>query len=414
MKYFFVKGRFILVLVLVPFVFFFPSLFTYFAQDDFFLLSVSRINVLSDVLAFFIPRPEVVWYRPLSSQIFFFVARSLFGLQPIFYHLAVITTHVVTMIWLYKLLVRLSLRRELSFLSAMVYGSHQIHVVSISWLASYSFVLGPLFLVLLLYYSHSFRFTKALLIFILGVLTTEFFIMLTPLYSWNEFIFTGKINIKRFFWFSTVSVAVVYLRLVAFPARFSSELYTLGNLNKFVPTLKFYLLRIGGTPLLYDTLPLLLQLLSFLSVVICVGFLIAGIYAVYQARISLPKWLLVWSGVALASLFPFLLLSSHVAPYYLSFTLLTLIPVIIWFISHSKFFKKLVLGRILLLIFLFVNTVGIFWTYETHWIFRRAKLAQKLVEQRDFTHEVGSEEYISLGADSAIQVFESHLNFLRR
>ena len=151
MKYFFVKGRFILVLVLVPFVFFFPSLFTYFAQDDFFLLSVSRINVLSDVLAFFIPRPEVVWYRPLSSQIFFFVARSLFGLQPIFYHLAVITTHVVTMIWLYKLLVRLSLRRELSFLSAMVYGSHQIHVVSISWLASYSFVLGPLFLVLLLF-----------------------------------------------------------------------------------------------------------------------------------------------------------------------------------------------------------------------------------------------------------------------
>jgi len=406
MKWLFRQNRFIFLLGCAPVLFFFSSLFTYFAQDDFFLLSVSKAANLNNLFEFFIPRPDVVWYRPLSSQVFFFTARLLFGLQPFFYHLIVFVTHATVIIFLYKLLLRFGLNNKLSFVSALAYGIHQIHVVSLSWLATYSFVLGPLFLVLLLYYSNLFRYKQSLLVYFAGMLTTEFFIVFMPLYTWNEFIYTGKINKIKSFSFAAVSAFILYLRFVAFPTQFSSDLYKFALANEIFPTLKFYLFRIFGIPLLYDILPLILQLVSFISVILCVGFVLVGIYQSYTSKLTIPKWVWLTGGTSLVSLFPFMLLTSHVAPHYLSFTLITLLPIFSWFISRARLINVRV-WTIVFMAFLFSNTIGIIWTYQTHWIFRRAKLAEKLVQQQNFIHPVGSEEYVSLGANSAAQDFGS-------
>ena len=66
--------------------------------------------------------------------------------------------------------------------------------------------------------------------------------------------------------------------------------------------------------------------------------------------------------------------------------------------------KLLKVGVVLL--FLLIQGIGIFWTYNTHWIFQRAILAKTLVEKKSYFHEVGSEEYFSLGANTAAEVYK--------
>lgn len=55
--------------------------------------------------------------------------------------------------------------------------------------------------------------------------------------------------------------------------------------------------------------------------------------------------------------------------------------------------------------FLVQQLIGARWTYATHWVFSRARLAQELVEKNELVAPIGSEEYFALGANAAAEVF---------
>src|SRR3989344_238341 len=60
----------------------FPALFTYFSQDDFTHLLISRVDGLGELWRFFIPVTTAIFYRPLSIQLSTWAMVSLFGLRP--------------------------------------------------------------------------------------------------------------------------------------------------------------------------------------------------------------------------------------------------------------------------------------------------------------------------------------------
>src|SRR3989344_2589586 len=72
---------------LLSLIIFHKSLSVFFFQDDFFLISLSRANSLKDFMTFFVPRNDVIYFRPISLQMFYFFMFKLFGMKLIYYHL---------------------------------------------------------------------------------------------------------------------------------------------------------------------------------------------------------------------------------------------------------------------------------------------------------------------------------------
>src|SRR4030065_1319697 len=79
----------LLLIILLSFVIFYPSLFSFYTNDDFFLLKISNAKTITDVINFYNLKqgPEGLgMYRPLAMQSFFMLAWKIFDLNPLGLH----------------------------------------------------------------------------------------------------------------------------------------------------------------------------------------------------------------------------------------------------------------------------------------------------------------------------------------
>lgn len=390
--------------ICVVFILFFPSLTTYFVQDDFWLLAISKVRQISDFGFLFIPRTDAVWYRPLSSQIFFAFGQWVFGLNPIPYHMLVFITHFFTAWCLYRLLLILKQSRETGWLTAFLYLTHQAHVISLSWLAAYSFILGPLLIVLTLIFFLQKKYVLAFIMGTLGAMTNEVNLLvpffLLPFIDFNDVKNRNK-NCFLLVSFALMSILVVFLRKIAYPSEIITELYRFHISVGVFSTLKFYILRLISVPLLFDEMSLLSQVGILFLVLLFIGTVSLAIAKswIKEKRLSLLFLYLTGIGVA-----PFIFLADHLAPHYLSFSLLGWSAFMAFglqaFLKGKKWLYTICIG-----VYLIVQFFGSQWTYKTHWLFTRAKLAQTLVSEEKLMHPIGSEEFYSLGANAASEVF---------
>ncbi|RJR30264.1 hypothetical protein C4564_00750 [Candidatus Microgenomates bacterium] len=392
----------------LPAILFFPSLFYYFVQDDFYLLLISQAKTLNEFFLFFIPLADTVWYRPLSSQVFFFVSQLIFGANPFPFHLIVLVTHLLTIWFLYKLLVAFNIAKISAKIGALFYGMHQIHTVSLSWLSAYSFILGPMFLVLFFYTVHKKKYFVSGLYFLLGLLTTEVFVVALPMLYLYERLLQQKTSKLIWVFCTLVTILLFSLRFILFPTQQSTDLYAISLGNNLFASLKFYLFRMIGVPLGFTSLPEAQKSMVVMFILIIVIMFFLGSKRIWNQSTQRPrlKFFLLWN---LVGLFPFLILPNHQAPHYASFALLGLAGLFSMVMSPNinHFRPKLTFAIIVVLLFV-SNLLGVQRTYATHWIFSRARLAEKLVESNHLVHWVGSEEYFSLGADAAYEYFKTH------
>lgn len=56
--------------------------------------------------------------------------------------------------------------------------------------------------------------------------------------------------------------------------------------------------------------------------------------------------------------------------------------------------------------YLGIQSISLYNTYTSHWIIRRSFLAEELIKNNIFKGVVPSEEYFSLGANKAFDVYE--------
>src|SRR3989338_11085658 len=59
------------------------SLNYFFFQDDFFEINISRADNVNEYLNFFKFRNDIIAYRPISLQNYFFISHHIFGLNPL-------------------------------------------------------------------------------------------------------------------------------------------------------------------------------------------------------------------------------------------------------------------------------------------------------------------------------------------
>ncbi len=386
-----------------------PALFSYFFQDDWFTFSISEAKYLKDFLFFFTPRLDVIYYRPLGMQVYFFVMKSVFGINPIYFRLSTFLIYTFNGLLIYKLLEEFKFSKKVSLFSAIIYTGSVVTYIPFFWSATFPFVLGPTFFLLsFLSYIKSNNFKLKILSFVFffyGLLTLEEVVILPGiLIIWdilNRKDLAGKI--KYWLLFILPILPYVYLRLIAFPVPLE-ETYTVKI--SFLSTIRSYLLwsfnwaeeivRQFVAPFIlnkdfirsfsYFINIWLIETLVFILIFFILPFFLK-LKDTFGRKLLVKlftKIEIIGISIYVLGLVPLILFSNHTYPYYLPIPL-------IGFAIFIAFQTEFLLGKIknqwkgnliiisLILLWLFASRSTIKFNELTHWAPRRAILAKNAV-----------------------------------
>lgn len=158
-------------------IYYFPSMSSFFAEDDFSHLYAASRTSPTDICAMF--KPHTFFYRPLSTPVYFGITLRLFGLSPLSYHLSALCLFCVNVLlafWLGRCIFRDSTS---GFLVALLYLTRGVHFDTVTWISIFQ---EPLmcffsFLCLLLYVKYSLGKTRWLFLsvitYVLACLSKE-------------------------------------------------------------------------------------------------------------------------------------------------------------------------------------------------------------------------------------------------
>ncbi|MBI3379793.1 hypothetical protein HY029_03510 [Candidatus Gottesmanbacteria bacterium] len=380
----------------------------YFFQDDWFTLRISQVKNLSEFYQFFIPRNDIIYYRPLGMQVPFFILRLLFGLNPLPFHILTIVTHAVNIVLVY-LLIRL-IRKD-SFtacLSSFLYAVSAIHYIPMFWSSTYAFILGPTYAVAsLIFFILSFRkkenlfYCLSLVSFFIGLFVNEMLTVLPIILLLTQFYF-NKLNIKRLLpFFLTVFILLTW-RFYIFPPPVR-DAYQLGIGKELLNNIKAYILWSFNWPeemkaqfiTFFNINPQFIRefswyfwpfIITFLTSIILM-FLIP-LFLIFSKGYHLGKLLIYSSLWFITGLLPVIFFTQHSFSYYLP---ISIIGLLLLLSSMFKYLFDLIHKTSKELAFILIMILLINWSYCTyitidfnakiHWAPRRAELSKTLVTE---------------------------------
>lgn len=236
-----------LLLFLVSFAVYLPSLKSEFVWDDIEVITKNNIsydpsNIIYYVVPTEIETKEARYYRPVV-YVSWVTDSAIWKMSPLGYHLSNIVFNSISVVLFYFFVILLlgELRpggnEAAVFLSALLFAVHPMHVESVSWIAGRTDVFCALFLFLGLIfhiysYKHSWLFVLAGLGFLLSVFSKEVAIVFPLLITALDLMggkFFRRGNILKYSFYIVVLLIYFYLRAKAFsiPA-FNDEIVSEG------------------------------------------------------------------------------------------------------------------------------------------------------------------------------------------
>lgn len=376
---------------------FWPSFFSYFFQDDWFSLSISRAKNPAEFVNFFLPRSDVIYYRPLGMQVPFFLVQSIFGLQPFPFRLATLFIHFLNGYLVYRLLFFFVKEKRLSEVGAFLYLTSATHMIVFFWAATFAFVLGPLFYFLCFWWFLIGKHRLSLVAFILGLLTNELVITLPMILlvgTWAKLVKQKKWRLLMPY-FITAAVYVVVRFVTRFPTSGGYTLLT--SVHQLFLNLRNYVLWSLNWPdeihnqfvsffilnplFVKNFLPYLL--IFSLSTFICLSVFVFAPLA-WGSRKNINRQQ-VWFGMVwfLFTLSPVLYFSKHYFSYYVPIPLFGLLMIGCGLFLALK--KQQFVSSILLCLVAVAWYVAAWTTIrldlKIHWAPQRAVRAEKVVNR---------------------------------
>ena len=381
-----------------------PTFSAYFFQDDWFSLLISKAKNIREVLGFFLPRNDVIYYRPLGMQLPFFVFQTLFGLNPLPFKIATFTIHLINGFLVYRLLKFLLKDQQLASFGAIFYLTSATHLIIFYWAATFAFVLAPFFYFLSFLLFVFKRRRLSFLVFILGLTANELLITL-PLILTIWLIKSGELRSK---WRQILPHWLAELTYLGFRTTLAkpptSEGYTfLTSVHQFFLNLRNYLLWAFNWPdeingqfvsfwklnpqfvVNFHTYFTILVVATFVFLLFMIGF---PIFLRFKKRstVSTPQ-LSIWGSIwFIITLSPVLYFAKHYFSYYLPIPLFGLILFSLAFFTQAtdNLISKRLRNGILFLVLAFWY-IAAFSTVRTdidiHWAPRRAKISKALSVQ---------------------------------
>ena len=254
----------ILLLILILGFFFLlyqPSFTSFFSQDDFYYLSLARANSLVDVVNFFNPQTqEVFYFRPLGTQLFFLVAHGLpTALAPIALRLVALSFHLANFYLIFKLLRKILKQEQLAMVLAGAYLIAPLHFMSLYYISAFQQILAAFWQLLGFWFFVLNQKRWIYLFFILALLSKEtalIFPALLLIFSYiirPEKTLSGCFNRfkKEFsFWLFFIFIIVLYglIRLTNFTASPGGNYQFSFSPRTLISSWRWYLVWLIGAP----------------------------------------------------------------------------------------------------------------------------------------------------------------------
>ena len=361
----------LLLIILLSFVIFYPSLFSFYTNDDFFLLKISNAKTITDFFNFFNLKqgPEGLgMYRPLAMQSFFMLAWRLFNLNPLGLHVISYLFFFGIIYLVFILIKKLVDNEKIALFASFLYATSSTHFAHLYWLSDFQelamtffFLSGIWFFIKFINTQRLIHYFVLLIAFLLSLLSKEtaivFPFVLGLIYIYFKFTNKSKIPVKKFILSLTPIVLLLvgyfYFRFTyyGFPKGVS---YIWDFSPRFINTLFWYVLWAVNIPeMLVDfvgpglriNLNPLLFWKNYLIVIFTSIFILLTILVVnlgeFIRKSKKVDYILFFLGVIwfITTLLPVLFLPWHKFSYYLTLPLIGIIIPISYLIYKSKNFK---------------------------------------------------------------------------
>jgi hypothetical protein len=391
---------------LASFIIFYPSLFTFFTNDDFFFLNIARANNLGEFLNFFSlsKGPDGFgMYRPLTTQVFYFLSRSLFNLSPFPLHIISFIFFFGVIYLVYRLVIELIKDEKVAMLSALLYAVSATHFGQLYYLAAFQELGVTLFVLMSCLMFIKNNNLLSFVFFILALMSKETAIV-TPvllglIYFYRK---TNGIKVQSFkklvivfLPFLITLLAYVYIRFASYGFATGDSYIWNFSLRKLINTSFWYLLWSLNIPeSLVDFVGSGLTINSNLFVFwgnqirpILILFLIQAIVLIYVllrsilSRNNMNKntnnrvstFCITWFFV---SLMPVIFLPLHKFTFYLTIPLIAVVFRIAYILVANQV-NRVVIG-IFLSVWTITSVLTLRFTYETNWISQSQLISQKV------------------------------------
>lgn len=199
-------------------IFYWQSFSNFFFQDDFFNLKLARASNLIDAFNLFKkPILDFYFYRPFSTQLYWFVGQTLFGLSPQGYHIINFIFFLINIFFVYKLAIQISSNEKIALLTSFFYaysGSHFYRLFFLSQFQELSLAVFT-FATLILFLKKS---IWTPLLFILALTTKETAVMIVP-FMFTTILLTKRLKkeyFKLFFYCLVILLIYLYARIFFF------------------------------------------------------------------------------------------------------------------------------------------------------------------------------------------------------
>lgn len=333
-------------------------------------------------------------YRPLTSQFYFLVLRSVFGLQAGWWYAVSILLTGVLLFVVWKWLNAMEFSPRVQVVAQLIFAFSATHFYRISYLSAVQEIVMALFAMSALYFSLRKKSIVVLLLFLLALLSKETAVMFLPLLVLQMW-YRREWNLKEVFHVGLLFVSYMLLRFGVYGVdRVGGEHYAwVFSPSKVVHTGIWYVLWSLGLPELtinyvgsgFRLLPhfwsdfpefgrpvigtFLLTLSSF------VAASLGGAYKRVQKKdVEWAKSLFFAGAFMVFGLLPVLFLPDHKFPLGQTLGLLGMALLFGFLFEKAKRF----LVFLALSSFVLANLVTVAFAYQRHYAIARSKIAQKV------------------------------------
>lgn len=172
-------------------------------QDDYFFMQITNVNNLSGFLNFFNPIRDYS-YKPLPTEVFYFIFAKL-GNNFFLVHSIVFITYFIGLVYLYKIIEKVTKNEIWAKVSTLLYGISFIHVFQLYWLATYQEILMFTLLAISFYKYLNNKIVQSLIFFILASFCKETAILYVIFLIFWEVINKRKFkNLIGYIFFATI------------------------------------------------------------------------------------------------------------------------------------------------------------------------------------------------------------------
>lgn len=422
-----VSNRSLILLILLAFVsgsIFSPFTKVYFSADDFYNMHLVFHGAWKDIFAAFLfsRREDFLFYRPLTTQFYFFVGQRLFDLHPIGYHLVSSLVFGTIIYSVFKLTLVLTKHERLSLFTTAFYALSASNFTRLAWTTQIQellFAFSSLVTILAWIKYWQLRERKyylfTLFFFLLALMSKETAVILPVLLVITSAMRLQQISIlaffKAFLLFLAILIIYSYLRFIIIGVSLGGNYFTSYSLKQIANTLAWYGLWAIGIPelfvnfsyfgksgvinpkvieyLLTDKIDILIRFGTFgLLLIFLTLFFFKGLLG--KKKRSDPKYLLfvvfglLWFVVAL---FPLLFSPFHKFPYELTLPLYGLSLVLATItLQGSGLLDKyqpsmtIFLPCLTIVLYLIANITAVNVEFDHNWVVGRGIVAHKVVE----------------------------------